>query len=156
MNRLIIFLALLMVVLTSCKKPEEAPEFRGFDKFKVKSFVEGKAVVSADATFFNPNQVKMKLKSIDVAVWVNEKEAGMIDQSMQLKIPAESNFTVPLEMTIDIRKIGALNSLLFALSDSKLPVRLKGNVRAKVHGLGFTVPIDYKDEVKIDLSQFRF
>lgn len=152
----LLFLFLGILVLNGCKKPEEAPTFKNVGNFVVKEVVDGKALVTADVTFYNPNDVKMKLKKVDIDVWVKDKQVGEVNQTMNFRIPKKADFTVPLEATVDINKLGTLNSLLFALTSSKLPIQLKGEVRAKVHGLGFTAPIDYKDEVDVNLSNFRF
>ena len=142
---------LIIVLLSSCQKPEEAPEFKRIGKVKVNEVIDGQALVNAEAIFYNPNPVNMKLKKINVEVFVQEKKVGTINQDFRLKIPAESDFSVPLDVALDVKEIGSLGDIFSIMMGAKIPIRFSGHIRAKVHGMGFNVPINVKDNVRINM-----
>ena len=149
--QLLIYSLLFALLLSACQKPEEAPEFKRIGKIKVNEIINGQALVNAEAIFYNPNPVKMKLKQIDVEVFVQEKKVGTINQDFSLKIPAESDFSVPLDVAVDMNEIGSVGNVFSIMMGAKIPVRFSGHIRAKVHGMGFKVPINVKEKVSINM-----
>lgn len=149
--RLLLFLPLILLLLWGCKRPEQPPEFKGINNIKFREANGDNAIVDADALFFNPNDVKMKLRKIDVEVFLKEEKVGIINQDMRLDIPANADFTVPLEVSFDMRKIGKMDNILGALFGATLPLRFSGHVRASAHGIRHNVPVNYKDEIKLNL-----
>ena len=148
--RILSFLILSIVVL-SCTRPEEPPIFKGVNNIKVNRVDGSKAFVNADAYFHNPNDVRMKLKSVDVGVHLDGKPVGVINQSLKTKIPANSDFKVPLDATFDLKDTGMLKNILSMLSGKKRTVRYVGYIKVAVHGVTVRVPVDYSSEVPIRL-----
>ena len=144
----LIFAAFLMVVLSSCK-PEEEIVLRQIKDVVVDATSGPK--LKAQAVFYNPNSMRMKLRRINVDVFVDGKKAAEIDQSLKTVIPARGEFTVPLEVNLAMEDIGLLDTLLGMLGGSKLNVHYKGALKLNYHGMPLRVPVDYKDEVRIRL-----
>jgi len=142
---------LVLLVLGSCKRPEDPPVFKGVGNIRVSKVQGSTALVNADAYFYNPNDVKMKLKSVDVGVHLDGKPVGVINQSLKTKIPAQANFKVPLDATFDLKETGLLKNLLSMLGGKSRKVRYVGYIRVAVHGVTVRVPIDYSSEVKINM-----
>lgn len=139
-----------LILLIGCNRPEEAPEFRGIKNIKVRKVEGTTAYLNADAHFFNPNQVKMKLKRVDVGVHLDGKPIGVINQSLKTKVPANANFKVPLDATFDLKDTGVVKNLLSMLGGKSRKVRYVGYIRVAVHGVTVRVPVDYESEVKLN------
>ncbi|MGK7389268.1 MAG: LEA type 2 family protein [Candidatus Cyclobacteriaceae bacterium M2_1C_046] len=146
MKHLIIFFTFI-VILSSCKTPEEEPEFKYVHNVQVKKITGQEVLLNADAVFYNPNNMRMKLRGVDVDVFVEEKKVGEINQDIKTDIPALDDFTVPFDATFNIKEVGGLNTLMSVLGGKKLLVRYKGNIRVTVNNFPFRVPVDYQDEV---------
>ncbi|MTI21341.1 hypothetical protein E1176_09950 [Fulvivirga sp. RKSG066] len=144
-----ILILLGIVMMIGCTRPEEVPVFKGVGNIKVSKVQGTKAYLNADAYFYNPNDVKMKIKSVDIGVHLNGKPIGVINQSMKTKVPAKSNFKVPLDATFDIKEEGALQNIIGLLGGRKKEVFYKGYIKVSVHGWPVRVPVEYSDEVRL-------
>lgn len=145
------FLALMVgiLLLTGCKRPEEEPVFLGVRNIKVSKVQNTTAFLNAEAHFHNPNDVKMVLRKINVDVEIEGKKVGTIDQSTKIRIPAISDFIVPLDATFNIGEVGVLNSLMGMLGGKKMKVQYNGHIKVTMHGIPMRIPVDYEDEIKI-------
>lgn len=146
---IVIVLLIWSAGLNGCKQPEEAPEFKGVRNIKVSRVENTTAHLNAEAFFYNPNDVNMTLRKIDVDVSLEGEKIGEIDQSTRIKIPAESDFKVPLNAKFNMGDAGVLNSLLGMLGGKKMKVRYEGHVKVTMHGIPMRVPVDYEDEITL-------
>lgn len=139
----------MLPVFVSCNRPDEEPQFRGIDRIEVTGITGSQAYLNADAFFYNPNDVKMKLKEVEVDVVLEGKKIGTINQSMKTEIPAKAEFKVPLDATFDIGQFGTLTGILSILNGKKVMVRYTGHIKVTVHGFPIKVPVDYEEAVRI-------
>ncbi|HEU5146064.1 MAG TPA: LEA type 2 family protein [Chryseosolibacter sp.] len=134
-------------VLVACKKPEEEIVLRQIRDVVVDASSE--PMLKANAIFYNPNDIRGKLKKIDVEIFVNGKKAATVDQEMKTSIPAESEFTVPLEVKLAIKELGLMDTLFGMIGGKTFKIHYKGSLRLSYRGLPINVPVDYKDEVRL-------
>ena len=149
---LILWVISLMVLLSSCDI--EPPEFRDFKNVKVVPAGNGNYKLKADAVFNNPNKKRFKLKSIDLKVSLDDKPIGTIKRNYTLKIPAQKEFTVPMQMEVDpeVLKGGSfLENIMNILGGNSLKVRYTGEVKVSYMGYNKKVPIDEIEEIDIKL-----
>jgi len=144
----ILFLA-VAAIASSCSRPDEAPEFRYIENVKVTSVSDKEAFLNADAIFYNPNDMTMTLRGVDVDVLIEGREVGRIEQSKKIQIPASSDFKVPLGATFNIGDVGVLNTLLGMIGGKKLTVRYIGHIKVTMNGFPFRVPVDYEGDVRL-------
>lgn len=104
----------------------------------------------AQAIFYNPNNVRMRIKKIKVDIFVNGKKAGEIDQDLKTVIPARKEFTVPIEVKLSIKEFGILDTLLGMIGGKKVQIQYKGVLKLSYHGVPIRVPVDYKDEIRLN------
>ena len=112
---------------------------------------EGAPVLRGEAVFYNPNRLRMKLKEINVEVFVDGEKSAHADQKLNSLIPANDEFTVPLEIRLNLKKIGLLDTVLNLLSGKKYEIHYKGYIRVRVHGVAVKVPVDYSDEIRLKI-----
>ncbi|UII34057.1 LEA type 2 family protein [Fulvivirga ulvae] len=146
---LLVVLLSVFLLAYGCKHPEDAPVFRRVGNIEVTKVTGSEAYLNANAYFYNPNDVKMRLKKVEVDVEVEGNKIGTINHSVKTLIPANSEFKVPLDATFDMKQMGFLKSVISILGGKKVKVHYKGFIRVSFHGFPIKVPVDYEDEVRI-------
>ena len=139
---------LLLLLITACV-PKEEVVLRNIKDVVVDASKDGNARLTAHAIFYNPNPVRMKLKEINVEVMVEGKKSAHTKQRFDSLIPAEGEFSIPLEVQLSLKDIGLLDTLLGLFGGKKYQIHYQGYVRVKVHGITLKVPIAYNDEIKL-------
>jgi LEA14-like dessication related protein len=145
----ILLSTLVILLFQSCQKPEEEIKLRQIRD--VVADISTEPTLKAEAIFFNPNDIRGKLKHISVDIYVNGKKAGTVKKDYKVIIPRNGEFTVPIEVKLNIKELGTLNSILGMVSGKKFDVRYDGYLRVIYRGFPIRVPVDYKDEVRIRL-----
>jgi LEA14-like dessication related protein len=138
-----------IILLAGCSRPEEDPVFLGVRNIKVSKVQNTTAFLNAEAHFHNPNDMKMVLRKIDVDVEMEGEKIGSINQTTKIRIPAVSDFKIPLDATVNLGNAGVLNNLMGMLGGKKMKVRYNGHIRVTMHGIPMRIPVDYEDEIRI-------
>jgi len=147
----LIFLSSILIIAYACKKPEEPPVFKGVANVKV-SRVEGTtAYINADAFFHNPNDIKLKIRKVDIEVYLDGQSIGVINESDKTKVPAKSDFTVPLYVAFNLKDTGVLKNLLSFIGGNKREVSYVGYISVSAYGLPVKVKVDHTEEVRVRL-----
>lgn len=136
----------LIVIFVSCK-PKEDVQLR-----KIKDIVvdaSSEPLLRANAILYNPNAIRMKVKKIDMEIFVDGKKAAIIDQRLKLKVPANAEFVIPLEVKLNLKELGFLDTVFSLLGGKRMQIHYKGSIRLQYAGVPFSVPVDYKDEIRI-------
>jgi LEA14-like dessication related protein len=144
---LIIFLPFILLLLVGCRTPKEQIVLRQIKDVLVDASSSPK--LKAKAIFFNPNNVRMQLKKIDVEIFVDGKKVGQVDQDLKLIIPANDEFTLDLEVILALKELSFMDTLFGIIGGKKLPVEYKGALKLTYHGLPIRVPVNYKDEIRL-------
>lgn len=139
---------LLLLLLASCA-PKEKIVLRQIKDVVVDASDE--PLLRANAIFYNPNKMKMRLRNIKVDVFINDKKSAVIDQRLKTSIPAQAEFSVPLEVKLAIRELGFLDTILGMIGGKRMAIHYKGSLGMSYNGVPIKVPVDYKDEVRIKL-----
>jgi LEA14-like dessication related protein len=145
-----LFIGTMLLVLTTligCEKPDQDIELKRIKDVVVEATTD--PLLKANAVFFNPNNVRGKIKKIKVDIFVNGKKAGSVDQDLKLSVPAQAEFTVPIEVKLAIKELGFMDTVLGMLGGKKFDVRYEGFLKLNYHGIPIKVPVNYSDEVKI-------
>jgi len=143
-----IVLFMLACILVSCSGPKEPIVLRQIKE--VVADATSSPTLKAQAIFFNPNSTRMRLKKIDVDIYISGKKVGEVDQDLMTIIPANDEFTVPLEVKLAMQDFGILDTLFGMLGAKKLEIQYKGSLKLTYHGLPIRVPVDYKDEIRLN------
>ena len=146
MHLFFISFLLLSTLLSGCG-PKEKIELRQIKDVVVDGTTE--PMLKAKAIFYNPNNMRMKLKRINVDIYVNEKKVANVNQELKMLIPAKGEFTIPLEVKLAMKELGLMDTILGFLGGKKFNVRYEGSIRLSYHGLPIRVPVHYKDEIRI-------
>lgn len=143
----LMFIAIVCAMLVACEKPKERIVLRDIRDVVVDANTD--PMLRANAIFYNPNEMHGKLRKIDVVIFVNGKRAAHVDQKLKTVIPAKGEFKVPLEVKLSIKELGFMDTLLGVLGGKKFEVRYEGKLKMSYKGIPFSVPINYKDDVRV-------
>lgn len=147
-NALLIAAIVCLLVISGCG-PKKDIEFKYIKDVIVDANTE--PLLRGNAVLFNPNRQRMKLRKINVDVYVNDKKTARIDQEPSILIPAEAEFTIPLEVKLNMKELGFMDTLFGVLGGKKMKVRYKGTISITYKGIPARVPVDYESMVN-----FRF
>jgi LEA14-like dessication related protein len=148
------YFLLLVILFSACSAPQE-PIFKNISNIRSTNISTKKITITAAAIYHNPNSVGGELSAIDIAVDVNGINTAKIVQDVAIKVPAQSEFSVPLTFDaapLDIfenNRNGVIGGILNAALSRKVNLHYRGEVRMKIAGIPYTLPIDYEEEVKL-------
>lgn len=140
--------AILLMATFSCV-PKDEVVFKGVKNISVEANQQNEPILKADALFYNPNKVKMKLKEIYVDVLVNGKPSAQVRQKLKLTIAAQSDFSVPVAAQLSLKELGLLDTIVNLLGGKKYDIRYAGYVRIAVHGVTIKVPFTYQEQLRL-------
>jgi LEA14-like dessication related protein len=140
--------SLMLIIAFSCV-PKEEVVFKGVKNISIEPDGQNEPILKADALFYNPNKVKMRLKEIYVDVKVNGKPSAQVRQQLKLSIPAESDFSVPVAAQLSLKELGLLDTIVNLLGGKKYDIQYAGFVRIAVHGVTVKVPFTYQEQIRL-------
>lgn len=140
-------LLLAMAVLAGCRKPDQDIVLRQIRDVVVDASSD--PMLKANAIFYNPNKVRGRLRKIDVEIFVNGKKAASVDQSLKMSIPAQAEFTVPLEVKLAMKELGLMDTIFGMIGGKTFEVHYKGSLKLSYRGVPINVPVNYKDDVRL-------
>ena len=141
--------ALIFLVAVSSCKPKEDVVFRQVRDIVLDASPD--PILRANAVLYNPNKVKMKLRKADIEIFVNGTNAAHIDQNLQLAVPSEAEFIVPIEAKVNLKELGLLDTIFGMLGGKKMKVEFKGSISITYKGVPLKVPVSYQSEIKVKL-----
>lgn len=150
MKRLLMFFLFCGLLSEFQCAPKEDIVFKGVRNMAIE--VDGSnPILRADAYFNNPNDLRMKLKEINVDVLVDGKRSAQVQQKLKIVIPAQADFSVPIEARLSLKELGLLDALANLLGGKKYTIQYIGFIRVAVHGVTIKVPVKHQEEFRIKL-----
>jgi len=131
--------------------PKEEIVFKGVSDIVVDISNTGKPILKANGYFFNPNKVKMKLKEVDVEVFVDGTKSATVKHELDVAIAGKSDFSVPIVAELVLKQNSFLDAVVGLLGGKKYEVVFKGYIRVRVHGVTVKVPVSQKQELKLNI-----
>lgn len=128
--------------------PKDQVVLRSINIKEVLPGKDGGPLLMADAIFYNPNSARMRLKRIDIDVMVDGKKAARVDQDLSALIKAKSEFTVPLEVQLNLKE-GLLDTILSLFGGKIYDILFVGNMKVSINGFPVKVPVNYKEQIKL-------
>lgn len=135
----------LSLALSGCL-PRQDIELKDIRNLELVVGEQGEPVLQGDALFHNPNRSRMKLKSIKVDVYVDEKKSAFVDHELDILVRGKEDFTVPLKVQLEMKDIGLLDAIKSIFGGKKYQLHYVGTLRVNVNGIPFRVPIDHREE----------
>lgn len=146
------YFSILFLFIISCSVNKK-PIFLKLDDIKIVSFKMDTIRLKTMAFFKNENDIGGKILTDKIKVIINGIEVAEVF-SEQFKVPANKEFSIPLEVIIPSQKVfknnkgGVLGGILNSVLNKSLKVTFKGNIRYKVLGFSSVYPINKTEEIK--------
>ena len=137
----------LITIFFSCEKPDQDIELKMVRDVVADANTD--PMLKAEAIFYNPNNVSGKLRHINVDIFVNGKKAGTVEKDYRIKIPAKGEFSVPLEVKLNMKELGTVQTLLGLIGGKKFDIEYLGKLGLTYHGLPVKVPVKYKSQIRV-------
>ncbi len=140
----------MFILLSSCTF-EENVKFEQIRNVKLVGVKDGMVNLTAEADFYNPNNISGKLKSIDLEVLLKDNSLARITQVKHFKIEKNADFSIPINVSFAMKDLqkNFLDNLLAIVSGNKLTLHFKGEIKVSTWGFTQTVPVSYYEEVRL-------
>lgn len=150
-NRLpypVLFLVLAICLASSCQAPKDLV-YRDFKNLKVEKIAFGSSILKVDLVYYNPNNFVLQLKYTDLDIFIDNSYLGHSSQDYQITIPKLAEFSLPLEVSIDMKNI--LKNALTTLLGKEVMVRVTGKVKLGKANVYKTFPVNYEGKQKFNV-----
>ncbi|PGH37946.1 MAG: hypothetical protein CRN43_18170 [Candidatus Nephrothrix sp. EaCA] len=132
-------------VLAGCGGWKEDLQFKDFKNIKFGE-KDSNMSLTGDVVLYNPNNASLTLREADLKAFMNEKEVAAINQKMNVKVKARSEFTLPVEISL-ANADGLMGTLLNILGQKSNTLKFVGFLKIKVHGVGMKIPISHTEKL---------
>jgi LEA14-like dessication related protein len=138
--RLITF-SFLVILFNSCSTPK-ALEYRAFKNLVVEKMGFASSAVRMDMVYYNPNNFALQLKRADLDIYLDNNLAGHATQEYQITIPKLAEFSIPVQVDVDMKNIfrNAFTSIL----NKQVLVKVTGTVKVGKANVFLTFPVNYE------------
>ena len=149
-NRIVAWIGILVILIAVGCSPQPAV-FKKITNARIVSSNGEVARVKADALFYNPNKRSGQVNKVDIVVHYKDQEMAQISEQSSVKVEGLKDFVIPLDVNLDLQKLqdNWLNNLVNILQDKSVELHFKGSIRVKFHGIGYNIPVDYIERIKI-------
>jgi LEA14-like dessication related protein len=140
-----IALFLIFLFESSCREPKELV-YRDFKNLKVEKLAFGASTLNVDLIYYNPNNFGLQLKTTDLDIFIDNNYLGHSSQDLQINIPRLAEFTLPLQIEVDMKN--ALKNALPTLLGKEVLVRVTGKVKLGKANVYKTFTVNYESVQK--------
>lgn len=141
----LMLLALVLVslspTLSGCREPKDFV-FKEIKNVDLEKLQFKHAILKLDLVYYNPNNFGLELKRTDVDIYIDNAYFGKSVQDLQVKIPRRDDFTLPVEVRVDMKNL-LINSISTLLKDN-VEIRILGKAKVGKAGVFKTFDVDYK------------
>ncbi len=143
---LLCFFFIFTLILGSCHSFKDL-EFKEYKNLKLEKLGFSNTSLSAELTFYNPNNFGLELNETNLDIYINEKLLGHSSQMFQVKIPKRGNFNLPLKIDLDMKNL--IKNSLTSLFNKEVTIKTVGKIRAGKAGFFRIVPFEYTTQQKL-------
>ena len=103
--------------------------------------------LTLDLCYFNPNNIRIKLKSAEGDAWIENNFIGHFIIDSLIQIPANGDFRLPVKLKVDMSKV--LKNSLIALLAKETIIKVEGKARVGKGFVYINYPIRYEGKQKL-------
>lgn len=145
----IIFL-IVLICTSSCQAPKEL-EYRDFKNLSVDKIGFASSMLKVDLIYYNPNNFGLQLKYTDLDIYVDNNYLGHSSQDYQITIPRWSEFTLPLQVQLDMKNL-MKNAIPTLLLSKEVMIKITGTVKLGKANVYKTFPVNYEGLQKFSVK----
>lgn len=143
----------LLILLQACSVNED-PDFVTMQNVRVKKMNDDQFLITANALYYNPNDVGCTLTKTEVDVYIDDLFVGAISQTKATEIAAKSNFTIPMSLNFSAKKVfkdkkKILENLAIMFGTKEVNVRFDGDVTVSIVGVNYSSGFKYSEKIPL-------
>lgn len=140
------FLIFPIFILNSCKI--SAPTFKGLQSPELKN-ENGAMTLRTEVLMYNPNNIRVRLQSVNLNVFLNEKQIGTVGEKPDLLIKRKSDFAIPLSLSVNTgdNLLNQIGTFLGFLQSKEFRLKATGNIKARVFCFKFQRPVNFEQKI---------
>lgn len=128
-------------MVTSCQAPKDLV-YRDFTNLKLEKLGFGSSTLKLDLIYYNPNNFGLQLKSTDLDIFIDGNYLGHSAQDYQITIPKLADFTLPLQVDVDMKNL--LKNALTSILGKEVMVKVTGKVKLGKANVFKIFPVNYE------------
>ena len=102
-------------------------EYRDFKNLSSDKLGFTTSTFKVDVIYYNPNNFGLQLKWIDLDVYIDSNYLGHTTQEYQINIPRRAEFTLPINLEVDMKN--AYKNAIPALFGKEVLLKVVGKVK---------------------------
>lgn len=134
------------LLLSGCL-PKDSVQLRDVKNVIVIPGVE--PTLTGDAVFFNPNKSRLRLRKINVDIYVDGKKSATVNHDLKITARPNSEFTIPLKVQLSLKDMGLMETVRSLFGGKKYEIHYLGHLKVNVNGFPVRIPIDHKEDFKL-------
>lgn len=147
-------LFIITLALASCTTPITNPTIERIENVAIEDFNTKFLKGTADMVLQNPNSFALDLAGADLVAIIDSLELATIKQTYDTKMPANSEFRMPIRLEVGLQKmyekdpLNALKKGMKMYTERELTIHFKGSIKVGKGMAKISVPVDQKELVK--------
>jgi LEA14-like dessication related protein len=138
-----VLIAILALTLAGCL-PKDSVQLREVKNVVVIPGTD--PILTGDAVFFNPNKTRMRLRKINVDIYVDGKKNATVNHDLKITARPNAEFTIPLKVQLSLKDMGLVETLRSLFGGKKYEIHYLGHLKVNVNGFPMRIPIDHKED----------
>ncbi|MGJ7032576.1 hypothetical protein [Niabella hirudinis] len=151
----VFIIAAALLLFSSCMRYQDI-KFVGVENVKMGKIGMNETTMEMNLVFNNPNKLGALLNSAGGKAWIQDIYIGDFLLNESVKIPARSDFSVPVRLKVNLKDL--LSNSLNLITRDSVSIKLDGNARLSKGSLIKNFPLRYNGKKASNdlLSQFKF
>lgn len=145
-----ILITLLLVTSFALLKE---PEFIETRNVRLRSLGMQTSTISADLMYFNPNNIRLDMKNVELEVYLDNNFLGKSRIDSLIQIPKRDTFAIPMVLEVNMKQVFA--NAFSILSKDEIELRVNGQAKMGKSGIFINVPVRYKGKHKLSELKSR-
>lgn len=131
----------LIILTTSCQAPKELV-YRDFKNLSIEKLGFAGSTLKLELIYYNPNNFGLQLRYTDLDIYIDNNYLGHSSQDYQISIPRLAEFTLPLQIELDMQNL--LKNALPTFLGKEVSVKITGKVKLGKANVYKTFPVNYE------------
>ena len=143
-------LSLLLVIffMTSCRAPKDLV-YKDFKHLSIEKLGFSSSLLKLELLLYNPNNFGLQLKRTDLDIFIDDNFLGHTAQEYQVNIPRRGDFTLPVQIDVDMKNM--FKNALSTLLNKEVKVKVIGAVKIGKLNVYKTFPVNYEGVQKFSV-----
>lgn len=141
----LLIITFLLFFVSSCREPKDLV-YKDFQNLRVEKLGFASSLLKLDLNYYNPNNFGLQLKRADLDIFINNTFMGHAIQEYQVTIPKRGDFTLPIQMEVDMKNL--FRNALSTILNNEVSVKVTGTIKLGKLNVFKSIPVNYEGNQK--------